>query len=200
MDTGGQKSKQEKKDAHKAKRRAKKGTEAAEASSLSKEAPSAEALAAVGASQMSQAAAERQAQIDQKKVAWQLRTQAGAPAATPGDASGPPQQIGDHAAPSQQVGDDTAAPRGSEEDGSAEDASSSSSEAEEDGEVDVANNAQVRHGRDCWIIKLLSAVAHHAGWEGNLVTCFGTQVPRMVAMLVPAAITFLDCCSTLSHI
>ena len=118
---------------------------------------------------MSQAAAERQAELDQKKAAWQQRTQAGAPAATHGDAASPTQQLGDHAAPSQQTaddgaGDDGAASRVAEEgaagdaSASAEDASSSSSEAEEDGEVDVAKNAQVCHGRDCWImcmVKLL---------------------------------------------
>lgn len=79
--TGGQKSKQEKKEAHKAKRRAKKGEDASAASSaLLNSAPTAEALAAVGANQMSKAAAERQAEIDKNRTAWQQRTQSAATA------------------------------------------------------------------------------------------------------------------------
>ena len=77
---GGQKSKQEKKEAHKAKRKAKKGAaDSSDTTTLSKEGPTAEALAAVGATQMSQAAAERRAQIDKNRAAWQQRTQAAAP-------------------------------------------------------------------------------------------------------------------------
>ena len=144
---GGQKSKQEKKEEHKAKLKAKKGSEAAEASTLSKDAPTAEALAAVGASQMSQAAAGRQAEIDKKKTAWQQRTQAATAAS--GEVAGPTQNSGDLVGPSQQTGDDGAAPgdpdqgAAAESPASAEDASSGSSEAEEDGEVDVADGAQV---------------------------------------------------------
>lgn len=81
---GGQKSKQEKKEAHKAKRRAKKGEDASAASSaLLNSAPTAEALAAVGANQMSKAAAERQAEIDKNRIAWQQRTQSAATAVPP---------------------------------------------------------------------------------------------------------------------
>ena len=153
FDTGGQKSKQEKKEAHKAKRRAKKGSEAGEASSLSTEAPTAEALAAVGASQMSQAAAERQAEIDQKKAAWQQRTQAAAPGAKPGDAPDPVQQSGDHAVPSQQAGDGGAESKvGTAADVSSASASCSSNGEEEDVEVNAANNGQVCHSSGCSIM------------------------------------------------
>ena len=159
---GGQKSKQEKKEAHKAKRKAKKGAaDSADRATLSKEGPTAEALAAVGATQMSQAAAERQAQIDKNRAAWRQRTQAAAPdaASAAGDVSGPSQQPGDDAGPSQpsgsdaglsqQAGSDLAASgthgTGNEAESaeSAEDAGISSSEAEEDGELDTAGGAQV---------------------------------------------------------
>ncbi len=81
---GGQKSKQEKKEAHKAKLKAKKGDDASAATTaLLNSTPTAEALAAVGANQMSKAAAERQAEIDKNRLAWQQRTQA----ATSGAAS-----------------------------------------------------------------------------------------------------------------
>lgn len=169
--SGGQKSKQEKKEAHKAKQKAKKGGDATDTTAPSKEAPTAEALAAVGANQMSQAAAERQAQIDKNRAAWQQRTQAAtstgdasaqdvsAGDASAGDASGPEGQSGGSkgkagvgSGPGQLAGDrsdglgDQQAEAAAESAESADDASSSSSEEEqeeEEGEVDTAGSAKV---------------------------------------------------------
>ena len=150
MRTGGQKSKQEKKDAHKAKRRAKKGGDSCDAAALSKEAPTAEALAAVGANQMSQAAAERQAQIDKNRIAWQQRTQGTASngSASAANASGPSPQPKDAASPrlhndagvAERIVDSAAESAESAEDDSS---SSSSEEGEESAELDTTNGAQV---------------------------------------------------------
>lgn len=136
----------------------------------------------MGASQMSQAAADRQADIDQKKAAWQQRTQAAAPGAKPGDTQGHAQQSGDHVGPSQQSGDGDAESKvpevGATADGlsaSADDASSSSNGEEEDGEVDAADNGQVCHSSGCWMMcivilpTMLSAVhSCETFWHTNL--------------------------------
>lgn len=116
---------------------------------------------------MSQAAAERQAEIDQKKAAWQQRTQAAAPGGTPGDANGSAQQSGDHVGPSQQAGDGGAESKISEvgtaadvSSASADDASSSSSGEEEDAEVDVVDNGQVL---SFWVLSYVHyQTAYHA--------------------------------------
>ena len=115
---------------------------------------------------MSQAAAERQAEIDQKKAAWQQRTQAAASGAKPGDAPDPVQQSGDHAVPSQQAGDGGAESKSPEvgtaadvSSASADDASSSSSGEEEDGEVNAAKNGQVCHSSGCSIMCTFTLLA-----------------------------------------
>lgn len=66
---GGQKSSQDRKEAHKAKRKAKKGGDTASGPSAITAAPTAEALAAVGASQLSKAAQERRQEIEKNKAA-----------------------------------------------------------------------------------------------------------------------------------
>ena len=66
---GGQKSSQDRKEAHKAKRKAKKGEDAVNGPAAITAAPTAEALAAVGASQMSKAAQDRRQEIDRNKAA-----------------------------------------------------------------------------------------------------------------------------------
>ena len=170
---GGQKSKQEKKEAHKAKRKAKKGDNASAATTaLLNSTPTAEALAAVGANQMSNAAAKRQAEIDKNKIAWQQRRdEAGAcPAvdaasgagtsgkAAPtagGDAAGFRECAGDAVGAHQHVGDANRtqneakegqageAPASSGSVGDETDGSTSTSEEEE--EVDVTSSGQVLH-------------------------------------------------------
>ncbi len=171
---GGQKSKQEKKEAHKAKLKAKKGDDASEATSaLLNSTPTAEALAAVGANQMSKAAAERQAGIDKNKLAWQQRTQAATSeaasanhaasegAATAGAASDSQAISGaanaeDAPAASQVSAGHTDGPRGIQAetkqqmagDAGGTHGSTSSSEEEEEGEADTAGNGQV-HNMHC---------------------------------------------------
>ncbi len=166
---GGQKSKQEKKEAHKAKLKAKKGDDASAASTaLLNSTPTAEALAAVGASQMSKAAAERQAEIDKNRVAWQQRTQAatsGAASAnhaasggaiSAGAASDSPAipgaaNAGGAPAASQVSAGDTNGPRGFQAeaeqqvagDAGGTSGSTSSNEEEEEGEADTAGSGQV---------------------------------------------------------
>lgn len=66
---GDQKSSQDRKEAHKAKRKAKKGEDAANGPSALTAAPTAEALAAVGATQLSKAAQERRRELDRSKAA-----------------------------------------------------------------------------------------------------------------------------------
>ncbi len=140
---GGQKSKQEKKEAHKAKRKAKKGDDASAASAaLLNSTPTAEALAAVGANQMSQAAAERQAQIDKNRTAWQQRTQAAASGAaeskqTSGEGAGPNQRPGD--------GSETNGAQERADQKPVEDDADGSTSSEEDEEVDNAGSGQVQY-------------------------------------------------------
>lgn len=81
---GGQKSSQDRKEAHKAKRKAKKGEDAANGPAAITAAPTAEALAAVGASQMSKAAQDRRQEIDRNKAAA-----CGADQSNAGNATGP---------------------------------------------------------------------------------------------------------------
>lgn len=171
---GGQKSKQEKKEAHKAKLKAKKGDDASAATTaLLNSTPTAEALAAVGANQMSKAAAERQAEIDKNKLAWQQRTQAatsGAASSANHAASGGPAtagaashsqaiseaaNAGDAPAASEVSAGHTNSPRGSHAeteqqaagDAGATNGSTSSSE-EEKGDADTAGSGQV-HDMQC---------------------------------------------------
>ena len=158
---GGQKSKQEKKEAHKAKLKAKKGDDAsASTTALLNSTPTAEALAAVGANQMSKAAAERQAGIDTNKLAWQQRTQAatsGAASANHAASGGAATaNAGGATAASQVSAGDTDGPRGIQAetkqqmagDAGGTRGSTSSSEEEEEGEADTAGNGQV-HSMHC---------------------------------------------------
>ncbi len=170
---GGQKSKQEKKEAHKAKLKAKKGDDASAATTaLLNSTPTAEALAAVGANQMSKAAAERQAEIDKNRLAWQQRTQAATSeaasanhaasggAVTAGPASDSQAisgaaNAGDAPAASQVSAGHTNGPRGIQAetkqrlagDAGGTNGSTSSSE-EEEGEADTAGSGQV-HDMHC---------------------------------------------------
>ena len=155
---GGQKSKQEKKEAHKAKLKAKKGDDASAATTaLLNSTPTAEALAAVGANQMSKAAAERQAGIDKNRLAWQQHTQAatsGAASANHAASAGPATAgAGDAAAASQVLAGHTGGPRGTQAEseqqvagdaGGTNGSTSSSEEEEGEGEADTAGSGQVR--------------------------------------------------------
>lgn len=106
---------------------------------------------------MSQAAADRQAQLDKNKAAWQQRNEgvaatAASGGAAIGDAGGAGQSSGDRLGPSQQAGDVSAAHgdlesgAAAESSASAGEASSSSSGAEEDGPGLAAKGAQVGRG------------------------------------------------------
>ena len=172
---GGQKSKQEKKEAHKAKLKAKKGDDASAATTaLLNSTPTAEALAAVGANQMSKAAAERQAGIDKNRLAWQQHTQAatsGAASANHAASAGPATagaasdsqaisgaaNAGDAPAASQVPAGHTDGPRGTQAEseqqvagdaGGTNGSTSSSEEEEGEGETDTAGSGQV-HGMHC---------------------------------------------------
>ncbi|KAL0022374.1 hypothetical protein WJX77_005710 [Trebouxia sp. C0004] len=166
---GGQKSKQEKKEAHKAKLKAKKGDDASAATTaLLNSTPTPEALAAVGANQMSKAAAERQAEIDKNRLAWQQRTQGAtsrvasgnhaasegavsAGAASDSQAISGPGNAGDAPAASPGSAGHTNGPHGIQAetkqqvagDGDGTNGSTSSSE-EEEGKADTAGSGQQR--------------------------------------------------------
>ncbi len=192
---GGQKSKQEKKEAHKAKLKAKKGDDASAASTaLLNSTPTAEALAAVGANQMSKAAAERQAEIDKNRVAWQQRTQAAtsgaasanqaasegaitAGAASDSQATPGAANAGDAPAAGQVSAGDTNGPHGIQAgtgeqvagDAGGTSGDTSSSE-EEEGEADTAGSGQV-HDMHCKCITT-HRLPPQTIWQSNSISKF----------------------------
>ena len=149
---GGQKSSQDRKEAHKAKRKAKKGEDAANGPSALTAAPTAEALAAVGASQLSKAAQERRQELERSKAAASGTDQsATAPAghalpAAHAAAGGAAERRGDkarnghagHALPAEH-----AVPAGDGDQAEGEEVSSASSSEGEGDELDDAGAIEV---------------------------------------------------------